>query len=943
MKIIITLVISFFSLLSLKAQRTEIQYLSGTEPGNAVKWDFWCSAGMRSGRWEKIDVPSCWEQQGFGGYTYGRYYIYKERESEKPYDAYREHDFHDEYGIYRHRFTVPSSWKEKQVSIVFEGVMTDAAVKVNGMQAGPVHQGGFYRFAYDITDKLHFGRQNILEVTVQKQSADSSVNAAERRADWWLFGGIYRPVYLAAKPRTQIEHVAIDARADGTLNADLYLKNLPKGCRMELTLASLHDSESVSIQTCSLSVADKQGITTHWSNVRTWDPEHPFLYDLTLRLLSGERKLLHETTERIGFRTIEFRPQDGLYLNGTRLLVKGTNRHCFDPETGRTVSRARDLEDASLIKQMNMNAVRSHYPPDEHFLSLCDSMGLLYLDELCGWQQSYSTEVAGRLLPEMVFRDVNHPCIFLWSNGNEGGWNSAVDSLFARYDPQHRHVVHPWADFNGLDTRHYPTAQDYAYRLDRGHHVFLMTEFLHGLYDRGQGAGLHGLWEKFCTSPLFAGGFLWSYVDEALHRTDTGELDTYGPNAPDGIVGAYRQPEGSFYTVREVWSPVQIKPLRVTSSFQGEFRVENRALFSRLDEYRMRWRVFRLPPVGTSRLLSEGFVELPPLTSGETGTARFSLPDDFFQGDVLELESMDAAGRVVSTRTFPMKGNREYFSEHISLQHISAPSACYQMEEKYVVLKASDLSVRFNRSDGNLVEVRKGGHVIPLSGGPLPVGMKMLLTSQEVRMQGDTAVYVARYQGAVDSIVWRMAPDGLLGMDALMLNHQKGKPLDGGNFDASVHNLGFSFSFPEREISGMRWMGRGPYRVWKNRIRGTNYGIWEKAYNNTVTGEYHRPLLYPEFKGYHGHLYWVTFLSSSVSFTVYSESEGIYLRVFTPEEPLDRESRGLSMEPFPEGDLSFLLEIPAIESQGAGGGPSLLKVNRGDEGFRMKLWFQMAN
>ena len=94
---------------SVKAQQTEVRYLSGTDAENTETWDFWCSAGMNSGKWSTIEVPSCWEQQGFGGYTYGRYYIYKERDNYKAYDAYREHDFHDEYGIYRHRFSVPSA------------------------------------------------------------------------------------------------------------------------------------------------------------------------------------------------------------------------------------------------------------------------------------------------------------------------------------------------------------------------------------------------------------------------------------------------------------------------------------------------------------------------------------------------------------------------------------------------------------------------------------------------------------------------------------------------------------------------------------------------------------------------------------------------------------------------------------------------------------------
>lgn len=946
MKKIIGLFIILLCFCTTKAQQTEVRYLSGTGPDHTVKWNFWCSSGMNSQKWSKIDVPSCWEQQGFGGYTYGRYYIYKEHEKEKQYDAYREHDFCDEYGIYRHCFDVPDTWKGKQISIVFEGVMTDAEVKINDVIAGPVHQGSFYRFSYDITDRLKFGKTNLMEVTVKKQSADKSVNAAERRADWWLFGGIYRPVYLTVKPRTQIEHIAVDARADGTLHTDVYLKNISKGQQLELSLISCDSQLPIGRQVCGLSTEEKQILTTHWNNIRTWDPEHPNLYRLTMRLLSTTGDVVHEITERIGFRTIEFRPEDGVYLNGTRLLVKGINRHCFDPETGRTISRELSLKDALLIKQMNMNAVRSHYPPDTHFLEACDSIGLLYLNELCGWQNSYSTEIAEKLLPEMIFRDVNHPCIFVWANGNEGGWNTAVDNRFADYDPQKRHVIHPWADFNGLDTRHYPNGTDNMYRLERGHKVFMMTEFLHGLYDRGQGAGLKGLWSKFKANPLFAGGFLWAYVDEAVRRTDTGQMDTYGPNAPDGIVGANREKEGSFYTVREVWSPIQIHPLKITSSFKGDFYVTNDYLFSNLSECRMKWKVMRLPipQVSDSPIcLAEGGVLLPAIQPGEKGIAHFDLPEKFFNGDILELEAYNVAGDMICNWTFPIKNNRKYFIEYRYLQPTTTATARYQTDDNSVTLIANGVTATFNKANGNLVEVKNGSKIIPLSDGPLPVGMKMLFCSANLKMQGDTAIYTVKYKGAADSIVWRMAPDGLLGMDALVLNYRAKNKFDGVYFDRPVLNFGFSFSFPEKNISGMRWLGKGPYRVWKKRIEGTNYGIWQKDYNNTVTGEYYHQLIYPEFKGYHADLYWATLQSKTTPMTVYSETDGIFFRVFTPEEQRDRESRGISVKEYPAGDLSFLFEIPAVNSQGTGGEASYIKINKGDDGFRMKLWFDFRN
>lgn len=150
------------------AQNTEVQYLSGRDASATVEWKFFCSAGQNSGKWRKIAVPSCWEQQGFGEYTYGRWY---KKPGGKP---------STETGRYRHEFRVPAAWQGKKVEIVFDGVMTDATVSVNGKTAGPTHRGAFTRFAYDISRLIDYGGKNTLEVTVKKQSDDSSVNNAER-------------------------------------------------------------------------------------------------------------------------------------------------------------------------------------------------------------------------------------------------------------------------------------------------------------------------------------------------------------------------------------------------------------------------------------------------------------------------------------------------------------------------------------------------------------------------------------------------------------------------------------------------------------------------------------------------------------------------------------------------------------------------------------------
>src|SRR5690554_6747937 len=193
------------------AQTTQKVYLSGTGADNTVDWQFFCTDGYKSGEWTTIPVPSNWELHGFGKYNYGHA---KDEERGK------------ESGIYKHSFNVPSDWEGKQVEIIFDGSMTDTEVKINGQLAGAIHQGAFYRFKYDISSLLKYDKQNLLEVKVDKHSANTSVNKAERYADFWIFGGIFRPVWLEAFPQEHLERVAIDAKADGSIKIDAFVANL---------------------------------------------------------------------------------------------------------------------------------------------------------------------------------------------------------------------------------------------------------------------------------------------------------------------------------------------------------------------------------------------------------------------------------------------------------------------------------------------------------------------------------------------------------------------------------------------------------------------------------------------------------------------------------------------------------------------------------------------
>ncbi|MFH6993826.1 glycoside hydrolase family 2 TIM barrel-domain containing protein [Flavobacterium sp. FlaQc-48] len=934
-------VLLFLFICKSSAQQTDKIYLSGKDFEHPVQWDFYCTDGNNSKIWSKINVPSQWELEGFGEYTYGRWY--KELNQKEP---------SKEEGLYKYEFEVPLAYKNKEVLIAFGGAMTDTEVKINGKLAGAIHQGGFYEFKYDISSLLNWGSKNILEVHVWKHSANKSVNAAERRADWWLFGGIYRPVWLEVSPKTHIENIAVNPKMDGSVTVDLTLKNIPKNAILEASLKGLEGEKFETFIFPIKAKSTKETIAAQWKNIKPWNPESPNLYELKL-VLKQNGTVLHHYNKRIGFRTLEFKKQDGIYVNGIKIIMKGINRHSFWPEGGRSTSKRISEMDVQLIKGMNMNAVRGHYPPDDHFLEVCDSLGLFVLNELAGWQNPYDTETGTKLVKEMITRDVNHPSVIIWDNGNEGGWNYNVDKVFAENDPQKRIVIHPWADFNGWDTHHYPTYLTGMHRFNAGENVFFPTEFMHGTYDNGHGAALEDFWNRYKESPLFAGGFMWAMLDEAVKRSDWAgdvKFDSKGSLAADGILGPHREREGSYYTVKEVWAPIQFQPKQVTEGFDGSFLISNDYLFTNLKSCKMDFKVLKgeknvLYTNGLLKEISAGKIEIPAIDPGETRQIKFDVPGNFSEGDILTISAYDQFNIEIYTWTWPIHKARFYAEKFLAVQTTKAKASAVKAGNE-ITLKGNNVSVTFDTSNGEITSIKNGTSIIPLTNGPRPIGMKTKLKDIEISQEADKAVLTVHYSGGLSAIKWIMEPDGRFKMELLALkNASGGEGFDGAFFEDKINAFGITFSFPEKEVIGIKWFGRGPYHVWKNRIKGTTYGIWEKDYNNTITGESFENLIYPEFKGYHANLLGANLKAGTASFKVFSESDNLFLRLFTPDLPKNAFPGSYPQPAFPEGDISFMYEIPAmrdfkpLEQQGPQSQPSNIRIKSGDDGIMMNLWF----
>jgi glycosyl hydrolase family 2 len=285
--------------------------------------------------------------------------------------------------------------------------------------------------------------------------------------------------------------------------------------------------------------------------------------------------------------------------------MRGVCHHEEWPTTGRTSSHAQNSNDVAMIKDMNFNAVReSHYPEDKTFLAECDRQGLYVLEEMDSYQFQIDVVDGIQHIYEMIRRDVNDPCIIAWDNGNETAWNGSLGNLdggnagstnyFDLYDVQNREVIHPGADggsFMNLLDDHYPSYNAFINNLGAGKTAFSCTEILHALYDGGGGASLQEYWDAERTASNGVGMFVWSWDDEGIIRGDqVGIMDVRGASAPDGIVGPYREKEASYYSYKEIYSPVQVGAPN-PSAFNGTLAVSNRFDFTDLSQCTFDWQL----------------------------------------------------------------------------------------------------------------------------------------------------------------------------------------------------------------------------------------------------------------------------------------------------------------------------------------------------------------
>lgn len=550
-------------------------------------------------------------------------------------------------GSYVKYFEVNEGLKNKQTFISFQGVETAFYVWVNGEFVG-FSEDTFTPSEFDITEYLKEG-SNKLAVEVYKRSSASWIEDQ----DFWRFSGIFRDVYLYAVPKTHINDIFVKTELssdykDAKLNAELKITGEIKG-NIE---AYLEDKEGNKIAACKESiVSENMTISLEAGDVKLWSAEVPNLYTLKILVNDENGNLVEAVPQRVGFRHFELTDKI-MKINGKRIVFKGVNRHEFSARRGRSITKEDMIWDIKFMKRHNINAVRtSHYPNQSLWYRLCDEYGIYLIDETNleshgSWQKmgvcSPEWNVPGNL-PEwqacvldraesMLERDKNHPAIVIWSCGNESYAGEDIFQMseyFRKKDPSR--VVHyegvfwnrEYDKISDMESRMYAKVADIEEYLDNNpQKPYISCEYMHAMGNSC--GGLKKYIELENKYPMYQGGFIWDYGDQALYRTAPNgkEVLSYGGDFTDrpsdynfsgnGLIFADRTESPKAQEVKYLYQNIKFIP------DEKGVLIKNENLFVNVDKYDLKFTVERegeLLQSGTINVSVESgeekYVELP--------------------------------------------------------------------------------------------------------------------------------------------------------------------------------------------------------------------------------------------------------------------------------------------------------------------------------------------
>lgn len=584
-------------------------------------------------KWDEIDIPSNWQMRGYGIPIYTNVkYPYSVKTDNIPNIDYN----YNPVGSYRTYFNLPENWDGREIFIHFAGVKSAFYLWINGNKIG-YSQGSMTPAEFNIT-KYILPKNNTIAVEVYRWSDGSYLEDQ----DMWRFSGIYRDVYLYSTPKVHIRDFFARCEFDDRYeHAKIFVKvkvhdfSGESRSNFKVKIYLYEEGQNIlgsdSLLSSNFDIQGKTNIIlnleSNVNNPKKWNAEAPFLYDLVLELIDNLDNVIEVEQCKFGFRQVEIGIDGGLYLNGKSILLKGVNRHEHDPDNGRAISLEWMVKDIELLKRNNINAVRtSHYPNHPKWYELCDKYGIYIMDE-CNLESHGLRDILPASLPEwtdacvdrmvsMVERDKNHPCVIIWSLGNEAGMGDNFKKMKqAALQIDSTRPIHYEGDIeqevsdmisnmylspkqleNFIKRKKYGSFGA-SHRLPEGVlKPYVLCEYAHAMGNSlGNFQEFMDVFEKY---PNAIGGFIWDFIDQGLRKKtgkgeefwayggDYGDQPNDGNFCINGIVMPDRKPNPALYEVKKVYQNIKVHPVDI---IKGMFKIQNKYSFQNLSFVNLKW------------------------------------------------------------------------------------------------------------------------------------------------------------------------------------------------------------------------------------------------------------------------------------------------------------------------------------------------------------------
>ena len=913
----------------IKENSSNFMSLNGVWKFNWVKdadsrpTDFW-KTGFNDKGWDDIPVPGVWELHGYGDPIYVNIgYAWRNQFENNPPFVPTENNH---VGSYRKEIMVPASWKGKDIIAHFGSVTSNLYLWVNGKYVG-YSEDGKLEAEFNLTPYLKPGQKNLIAFQVFRWCDGTYLEDQ----DFFRYSGVGRDCYLYARDKKRIEDIRVTPDLDGeykngSLNIALNLKGSGK---VNLTLKDASGKEVANTQ------ATKGNAIIEVENPHKWTAETPYLYTLYASL-EGSNEVI---PVKVGFRKVEMKNAQ-LLVNGQPVLIKGANRHELDPDGGYVISKERMIQDIQVMKQFNLNAVRTcHYPDNNFWYELCDQYGIYVVAEAnieshgMGYGEETLAKREDYALAHMernqrnVQRSFNHPSVIIWSLGNEAGYGPNFEAAYdwIKAEDPSRLVQYEQAGKSGKTDIYCPMYLGYnrceEYSKDEQYQKpLIQCEYAHAM-GNSEG-GFKEYWDIIRKYPKYQGGFIWDFVDQSVRWTgkndkmiyayggDFNRFDASDQNFCDnGLISPDRVPNPHMYEVgyfyQNIWtSPVDIK--------KGEVSIFNEYFFRDLSAYYLEWQLLK-----DGKVMRSGRVE--NLDVDPQQTAQIKLPigntcqcAEWLLNVAYKLKNTEGllpAGHTVAKQQLvvnPYKQpSMELKNQAKSNLDIVEPTLV-ENDMRYLIVDGEHFRIEFDKMNGYLSKYQVNGLDLMKEGSYLKPNFwraptdndfgahlnwkyaawknpTIKLTSLQQRMVDQQAIIEVAYElpevSAKLNLTYTINNEGAIKVTQKMTTDKNAKV-------ANMFRFGMQMQMP-RSFDKVEYYGRGPVENYIDRKANADLGI----YSQSVADQFYT-YIRPQETGTKSDIRWwktlnmagrgiqvvasKPFSASALHYTIESLDEGLY-------------------------------------------------------------------